>query len=257
LLRPDRLAVLAAAVLCCLASAPSGIAGTIADYRLLVLDGGAVKWGPATFGAGATVTYAVISTAKHFDDARNCSDIVPLDGLLTANAVARTVFDGELARAFAAWSAVADITFVPGREAAADILVGAEAEPRGRAFTNVFRSPGAGSGPVAIARSVICLNPSEPWKVGFNGDLAVYDLRYALTHEIGHAIGLDHPGKPGELMDFRYREEFSSLQGGDRAGVVKLYGPRTTIASAPVEKGATVTPSVATPVAERALGQSR
>jgi hypothetical protein len=72
------------------------------------------------------------------------------------------------------------------------------------------------------------MNPEQAWKVGFDGDLEVYDIRYTLMHEIGHAIGLDHPGVPGELMDFRYLETFSSLQPGDRAGAASLYGLRIT-----------------------------
>src|SRR3546814_17194845 len=65
-----------------------------------------------------------------------------------------------------------------------------------------------------------------PWKVGVGGDVTVYDLRYAIAHEAGHAIGLDHPSPSGQLMSFRYDELFRDLQPGDVAGVVALYGPR-------------------------------
>src|SRR3546814_7918489 len=77
-----------------------------------------------------------------------------------------------------------------------------------------------------ISRSLSGLNPQKPWKVGFGGDVTVYDLRYAIAHEAGHAIGLDHPSPSGQLMSFRYDELFRDLQPGDVAGVVALYGPR-------------------------------
>jgi hypothetical protein len=65
-----------------------------------------------------------------------------------------------------------------------------------------------------------------PWKVGFDGNLDVYDLRYTLEHEIGHAIGLDHPSPSGQLMSYRYDEGQSGLQSGDIKGAALLYGPK-------------------------------
>jgi predicted Zn-dependent protease len=153
-------------------------------------------------------------------------------GLLSANAIPAATFAVEVERAFASWSAVANIVFQPSDSAIADILIGAEADPFGRAFTNVAHAALSEGGTASIARSVICLNPAQKWKVGFDGDLDVYDLRYALEHEIGHAIGLDHPGVTGVLMDFRYREKFSGPQAGDIAGALALYGEKG--ASAPV-----------------------
>jgi hypothetical protein len=197
-----------------------------------VLEGDTVKWGAPVLGTGATVTYALVAAASEFPDARNCRSIVPMAGLLSANAIPAATFAVEVERAFASWSAVANIVFQPSDPAIADILIGAEADPFGRAFTNVAHAALSEGGTASIARSVICLNPAQKWKVGFDGDLDVYDLRYALEHEIGHAIGLDHPGVTGVLMDFRYREKFSGPQAGDIAGALALYGEKG--ASAPV-----------------------
>jgi hypothetical protein len=201
-------------------------AGTLSDYRLLVLDGTTVKWGAPALGEGATVTYAVVAGDRTFPGARNCAGIAPVDALLRASAVPRPRFDAELKAAFAAWSAVADVIFRPADPAAADILIGAEAEPRGWAFTNVAydHDPDA-RGPHRIGQSVICLNPDRKWKIGFDGNLEVYDLRYTLEHEIGHAIGLDHPSGFADLMGFRYLELFRAPQKGDIEGAVALYGP--------------------------------
>jgi hypothetical protein len=208
------------------AGSGTALAGSVADHRLLVLDGDTVKWGAPVLGTGATVTYALVATASEFPDARNCRSVVPLAGLLSANQVSDAKFAREVEQAFAAWSSVANIVFEPSDPATADILIGAERDPFGRAFTNVAHAASAKGGTAPIARSVICLNPAQKWKVGFDGNLDVYDLRYALEHEIGHAIGLDHPGVTGVLMDFRYREKISGPQPGDIAGALALYGAK-------------------------------
>src|SRR5262249_26938880 len=98
-------------------------------------------------------------------------------------------------------------------------------QPVGRAFANVDYRPGPGK-IGDIERSLICLNPSRSWKIGFGGSAAAYDLRYTIAHEIGHAIGLDHPDPDGQLMSFKYQEDFRTLQTGDVQGAVRLYGNR-------------------------------
>ena len=72
----------------------------------------------------------------------------------------------------------------------------------------------------------ICLNPTKRWKIGFDGDISTYDLRYTIAHEIGHAIGLDHPNGPGQIMGYRYEERFRQLQAGDVQGAMLIYGGR-------------------------------
>jgi hypothetical protein len=71
-----------------------------------------------------------------------------------------------------------------------------------------------------IEKALICINPRQAWKAGFDGNLAVYDLRYTIAHEIGHAIGLDHPGPSGQVMSYGYHEEFRTLQARDVDGTV-------------------------------------
>jgi hypothetical protein len=210
-------------------------AGSLKDYRRLVLDGHALKWGRPLAGTGAVVTWALAPGAISFVDARNCRSIAPIDGLLAASRVEAAAFRDELAAAFAGWQAVANIVFRETEPARADILIGAEVEPRGRAFTNVTYDKSKGPPGVRhLTQSVICLNPEERWKIGFDGDLNRYDLRYTLAHEIGHAIGLDHPPGRAGIMDFSYRERYRVLQPGDIAGIVSLYGPARPAAKSPV-----------------------
>jgi hypothetical protein len=211
-------------------------AGTLKDYRQLVLNGHQLKWGEPKLGAGATVTYALATARMDFVGARNCPGLVPIAGLLADNRIDPAVFESELTAAFAAWQSAADITFRQADPASADIIIGVETDPLGRAFTNVVYDQAASSqaSPRRLKQSVICLNPEEHWKVGFDGDLERYDLRYTLMHEIGHAIGLDHPPGRNAVMDFSYRERFRTLQPGDIAGVVAIYGPPEPATETPV-----------------------
>jgi hypothetical protein len=73
----------------------------------------------------------------------------------------------------------------------------------------------------------------------------VYDLRYTFMHEIGHAIGLDHPDSPEALMDYHYTEMFSALQPGDIAGADLLYGPRQPSVATAAASATSLSPVVA------------
>lgn len=216
----------AAAILTLCADATVTHAQTISSYRHLVLDGHVLKWGEPALGTGATVTFALVETRTRFSGARNCSSMAPLDDLSSRNAIGTATFLRELDAALNAWEAAANISFSAADPAVADILIGAQAKPRGYAFANVeYDETAPGKGPRTISRSLVCFNPLKPWKVGFDGDLEIYDLRYTLMHEIGHAIGLNHPLATGQLMSHKYSEGYRMLQAGDIRGAEKLYGP--------------------------------
>ncbi len=203
-------------------------------YRLLELDGYKVKWGEHTLGTGASISYAFADASMHFDDARNCRDLVPMAALTEQDLPLETL-ERETAAAFQAWERAANVSFHkvddPGD---ADIVLGAQGRPVGTAFANVTYLPDSKDNVRLIDQALVCLNPEKQWKVGFDGDKDVYDIRYTLIHEIGHAIGLDHPGPEGQLMGFRYTEAFAELQPGDLRGIRQLYGPApndSTVAS--------------------------
>lgn len=197
-------------------------------FRLLDLENQSVKWETPRQRVGATVTYAFATKLVTTEGARNCGQMLPPDKAYTPSGIAQGEFEREVAAAFRMWEDVADIKFRKiDDDDTADIVIGAQAVPVGRAFTNVELKPAGRLGQKVIARSLICLNPAQPWKVGFDGDLDVYDLRYTIAHEAGHAIGLDHPSPAGQLMSYKYDERHQGLQPGDIRGAALLYGARS------------------------------
>ena len=136
-----------------------------------------------------------------------------LRSLIAASELTPAAVHEEIAAAFHMWEAAVNIGF---REASkgerANILIGAQAAPQGWAFADISYDTTSTVRAKPISVSRICLNPEKRWKIGFDGDLTVYDLRYTLAHEIGHAIGLDHPVGAGQIMGISLRRALCSLQ---------------------------------------------
>jgi hypothetical protein len=212
----------------CAVHVPSA-AWAIDGFRLLRMDGFELKWGSPQLGSAAAVTYALVDKPVHFSDTINCGAMNPLEPMLERSRVSSEEFVYELEMAMAAWSEVAGVTFAEAPAATADILIGTQQIPRGRAFTNVeFDREKGVNGVATLSRSLICFNPEQPWKIGFDGQLDAYDIRYVLMHELGHAIGLNHPYGRESLMHHSYQESFRELQKGDIAGSVMIYGAPAT-----------------------------
>jgi len=254
-----KLPILLTGLICCVIG--TATAGESTSFKTLRLEGNAVRWQVPVGGKARILTYAVAVNDVEFAGARNCGRMTGMSGLLAASHVTPVTLHQEMQAAFAMWEAVANLSF---REAAnpdeADILIGAQKDPEGWAFANVFYDTRSADAFKPISRSLICLNPEKRWKVGFDGDLRSYDLRYTLTHEIGHAIGLDHPSGSGQIMGYRYEEAFREPQPGDIAGAVVLYGEHKrdgiAAASEPAPAGPTGSPGALPPIkgaASRAL----
>ena len=247
---PRRLLTAALAIVICL------LAGQASAQTLIKLDKRHVKWGALAYGTGAEVTYAYLREPLADPDARNCKRMLPPDHALAPSGVDHARFDREVRRAFALWSAVADITFREISDSTkAEIVIGAQADPRGIAYVNVTLGTERSDAISELAQATICLNPLVDWTPVNDGDPATYHVRRVIAHEIGHAVGLDHLGPEGGVMGFRYIENATTpvaeLSPADIAAIRTLYGPIEGViaVAAPAEK--TTRPAAAS--ASRAL----
>jgi len=236
--------MMAAALLMCVVAARADDA-----FRLLQIDGHSVKWGAPVLGQGAIISYTVIKGPSKITGNVNCRSITGIETLLAHSQMTRSAFDHELAAALAMWQSAANIRFVPARHAAkADIVFSAEAQPDGIGYADVALAGNGERNVSRLKRGIVCLNPEIRWNTGakWDADSAPesnpgVQLRYALAHEIGHVLGLDHPGPEGELMSFEYGPRLDGLKPGDMAGIAALYGKRSPV---PVLALASRSPSV-------------
>lgn len=211
-------------------------AGAIAPAAATPISSNAVlgptspgKWGSPVFGTGATVSWSLMPSGPLVDDAfatTALADFMP------------SGFESAIEAAFAAWSAVADISFVeladpgvdwqaPGADAV-DIRIG------GHAFDGAFGTLAHGFFPPengGAAAGDIHFDSAENWVLGFAGP--GFDIFQVAAHEIGHAIGLDHTGVAGSLMEPFYSEAFSGPQADDAAGAQFIHGPAVPVPEPP------------------------
>jgi len=195
-------------------------------FSVLKLGGYPVRWLPKVPNGKIALRYKVAAASLEQPNAINCKGIRPPETVLKTSNIRASEFRRALSIAFQQWRDTADLAFIEVADhETADVVIGEQTSPIGFAFTNLelARTPTNGVRPIVSAS--ICLNPQRFWKVGYDGNLSVYDLVHTFAHEIGHVIGLDHPVGRAHLMSFRYSETLDGLSDGDKRGAIAIYGP--------------------------------
>ena len=185
--------------------------------------GGQDRTGPQTSGGVVTYSFIGNGVSHAAEGVDNNLAIRSLPGFSSC-------FTTEINRAFAAWSAVADIDFRlvsdngrPTNAAGAngDIRIGAHTfDGAGGVLAHAFFPPpnfGSVAGDMHLDRA-------ENWACDASQG---FDIGIIVGHEIGHSIGLNHE-EFGEdaLMNPFYNPDVPTLLSDDRLGVVAIYGVR-------------------------------
>lgn len=190
------------------------------DFKL----GGTIPgyWGDPTTGDPVTVTWSLTPSGTPTNESGAGGELIALDEFMP------TGFKAEIERAFAAWAAVANITFVEVVDnglafnadgATGDIRISGHLfDGPGGTLAHGYYPPVNG----VSAAGDIHFDTKETWKIGFGG--SGFDVFQVAAHEIGHALGLDHSNISGALMYPYYSEAFVGPQADDIAGIQSIYG---------------------------------
>lgn len=189
------------------------------------------KWGPGPMGTGATITYSYMATGT------DCSAEDPgctITGFGDFGP-ALSVWKSEVEAALASWAAVANLTFIEvpdGGEAFNAPGTSGDLRFGGHAFDGAFGVLAHGFFPPAngtTAAGDMHYDTGDCWEAGFDGTGdGCFSIYQVTAHELGHALGLEHTGVPGSLMNPFYTEAFTGPQADDIAGMQFIYGPATT-----------------------------
>ena len=176
-------------------------------------------------GNPATVTYAYLVGNVNTGEAGAGGTMTRLDGI---NGISQANWETQINLAFAAWAAVANVTFnevIPDNGVDfnaggtnADIRIGAHTmDGAGGTLAHAYYPPPNG----VSAAGDVHFDSADAWKIGFGG--GGFDIFQVAAHEIGHSIGLMHTAVPNSLMNASYTEAFSGPQADDIAGAADLF----------------------------------
>ena len=201
---------------------------SLANRSPFVTAPGNFKWGGTPLGSPSVVTYSFMAAGI------NCTYNSPecTTGTTTATTALAIGFQTQVRNAFAAWSAVAGLTFTEVADGGGAVNAAGPAGSLGniRVGTHDIDGP---SGILAYAYYPICdgvcgdlfFDNSENWTVNsIDGDTSTIDIFFVAAHELGHSLGLDHTLVPNSLMNPYYQESFIGPQADDIAGMRFLYG---------------------------------
>jgi hypothetical protein len=140
--------------------------------------------------------------------------------------VSAPLLESEITRALNEWSKVTNVAFQLATSATGARTIAIKFASGAHGDSYPFAGPGGAAAhtfyPVPVNAEPIAgdmhLNADENWNVG--GDIDVYSVA---LHEAGHAIGLVHSDKPGDVM-YPYYRRGMSLSAGDIGAAQSLYG---------------------------------
>jgi len=195
-----------------------------------VLPNGTPKWGSPTLGTGATITWGLMpeGTLNTENDvlAPKTNNLANVYSQVGGAGAALTMFQAT----FATWAGAANLTFVQVSDNGAtvgargsintsqpNIRIGAYAFTDGSSLAHAYFPPFSFISPAFTIGGDIHINHSRNWASEF-------DLQTTFLHELGHALGLDHSGVAGSVMNAAYSGVRRSLTADDVAGITTLYG---------------------------------
>ena len=201
------------------------------------------KWGagsPFTGGtnaagpriAGGTVTYSYMTNGLSMSSEGSDASVA-----VTSLPTYQSCFLTEISNAFAAWSSVANIQFVQVSDngaafnasgASGDIRIAAHTfDGPSNVLAHTYYPPPNGT----TAAGDMHFDRQENWSC--TGSAGTIDIGIVATHELGHAIGLNHELTLTAIMNPYYNSAVPVPFADDISGAVAIYGP-AVVAAAPV-----------------------
>lgn len=151
------------------------------------------------------------------------------------DSLSQSEVNSAIETALAAWSSVADITFVPtsqpGLLDSIDISF-ANLDGAGGTLAQAYFPDDVN--PARIAGDVE-FDLAETWEIGNSLGNRAVDLVWVAVHEIGHSLGLDHLNVSGSVLEafVSPNQQFSQLDDSDVAAIRRLYAAAEPTVPAP------------------------